>query len=62
MSEGELRSIEEEMRSEIYSEDYDHVESTEPYDEHSRLVDEINSRSSWKPPKREHGWYLPNDD
>lgn len=61
-SEDELRSIEDEMRSELYSMDYDSDEHTRLHEEHSDLVAEINSRFPVNLPKREHGWYLSNDD
>ena len=61
-SEDELRSTEDEMMSELNSIDYDS-------DEYLRLdlkrIDVVNAIASRFPlnlPRREHGWYLPNDD
>ena len=61
-SEDEMRSVSSEIQAELDRLDYDS-------DEHTRLsnisVDVVNAISSRFPlnlPKREHGWYLPNDD
>lgn len=62
MSEDELRSIESEMRAELDRLDYYSEEHTRLHSEHSDVVDAIISKSSYSLPKREHGWYLPNDD
>lgn len=61
-SESELRSIESEMRSALNSMDYDSNEYLQLDLERIDVVNEISSRSVGKLPKREHGWYLPNDD
>ena len=61
-SESELRSIESEMRSELDSMDYDSNEYLQLDLERIDVVNEISSRSAGTLPRREHGWYLPNDD
>lgn len=62
MSEDNLRSKEEKMRSKLDSLDYDSKKHTKLDLRRIDVVNEISSRSSGKLPKREHGWYLPNDD
>lgn len=32
------------------------------YKKHLRTIDKIEKNRTWSLPKREHGWYLPNDD
>ena len=61
-SEDELRAVDDEMLSALNELDYDS-------DEYLKLdlirIDVVNAISSRFPlnlPKREHGWYLPNDD
>ena len=61
-SEDDLRSIEEEMRSELDSMDYDSDDYLNLDLDRIDVVNEIASRSSDNLPKREHGWYLSNDD
>lgn len=61
-SESELRSIEGEMRAELDATDWDSDNCNQLYNDHIDVVNEISSRSSGRLPKREHGWYLPNDD
>ena len=61
-SEDELRNIEEEMRSELDNMDYDSDEYLQLDLKRIDIVNEISSRSVGRLPKREHGWYLPNDD
>ena len=62
MSEDELRAIEAEMRAELDRLDYDSDEHTRLHSEHSDIVEVISSKRTWSLPRREHGWYLPNDD
>lgn len=61
-SEDELRSIEAEMRSALDSMEYDSDEYSQLDSERIDVVNEIASRCAGKLPRREHGWYLPNDD
>ena len=60
--EDELRSIEAEMRSALDSLDYDSDEYSQLDSERIDVVNEIASRCAGKLPRREHGWYLPNND
>lgn len=61
-SEDELRSIEDEMRAELDSMDYDSDEYLQLDLKRIDVVNAIASRFPLNLPKREHGWYLPNDD
>lgn len=61
-SEDELRSVEYEMRTELDSMDYDSDEHTQLYLKCIDVVNAIASRFPLNLSKREHGWYLPNDD
>lgn len=61
-SEEELRAISREMQSALDNMDYDSDEYTQLSIEHVDVVNEIASRCAGKLPRREHGWYLPNDD
>jgi len=61
-SEDELRSVEDDMSSELNSLDYD---SEDYLDLDLQRIDVVNTIASRFPinlPKREHGWYLANDD
>lgn len=62
LSEEELREIECKMRSDLERMDYDSDEYGRLYEDHCDVVSEISSRFSGSLPKRENGWYLPNDD
>ena len=62
MSEDELRSIADEMRAELERLDYYSKEHTRLHTEYGDVVNAIINKSSSGIPKREHGWYLPNDD
>lgn len=61
-SEAELRSIEDEMREELDSLDYDSDEYLQLDLKRIGVVNAIASRFSLNLPHREHGRYLPNDD
>lgn len=61
-SEEELRSVEDEMRFELASLDYDSDEYLQLDLKRIDVVNAIASRFSINLPYREHGWYLPNDD
>lgn len=61
-SEDELRSVEDEMRAELDSLDYDSDEYLQLDLKRIDVVNAIASRFPLNLPKREHGWYLPNDD
>lgn len=61
-SEDELRSIEDEMRAELDSMDYDSDEYLQLDLKRIDVVNAIASRFPLNLPHREHGWYLPNDD
>lgn len=61
-SEDELHSIEDEMRAELDSMDYDSDEYLQLDLKRIDVVNAIASRFPLNLPKREHGWYLPNDD
>ena len=61
-SETEHRSIEEEMRAKLDAAGWDSDECNQLCDDHNDVVNEIASRSAGRLPKREHGWYLHNDD
>lgn len=61
-SEGALRSVEDEMREELDTLDYD---SDEYLQLDLKRIDVVNAIASIFPlnlPHREHGWYLPNGD
>ena len=62
MSEDELRAIEVEIRYKLRELDYDSEEYAQLHSEHGELVDLINSMLTDSLPRREHGWYLPNDN
>ena len=61
-SEDELRSVEDEMRAELDSLDYDSDEYLQLDLKRIDVVNAIASRFPLNLPHREHGWYLPNDD
>ena len=61
-SENELRSVEDDMSSELNSLDYDSEEYLELDLQRIDVVNTIASRFPLNLPKREHGWYLTNDD
>lgn len=61
-SEDELRSVEDEMRAELDSMDYDSDEYLQLDLKRIDVVNAISSRFPLNLPHREHGWYLPNDD
>ncbi len=61
-SEDELRATEDEMRAELDSLDYDSEEYLQLDLKRIDVVNAIASRFPLNLPKREHGWYLPNDD
>ncbi len=62
ISEDNLRNVEKKMRNKLDSMDYESKKHYKVYRRHIDIVNEISSRSAGKLPKREHGWYLPNDD
>lgn len=62
LSEEELREIECKMRSDLERMDYNSDEYGRLYEDHCDVVSKISSRFSGSLPKRENGWYLPNDD
>ena len=62
MSEDKLRDKERKMRKKLDSMNYESKKHTRLDRRRIDLVNEISSRSSRKLPKREHGWYLSNDD
>ena len=62
ISEDNLRTIEGTMRNKLDSMDYESKRHYRLYRHHIDIVNEISSRCAGKLPKREHGWYLPNDD
>ncbi len=62
MSEDNLRSMSRNMERKMKSLDYESKKHTRISTRHIDVVNEIASRSAGKLPKREHGWYLPNDD
>ena len=61
-SEDEMRSVSSEIQSELDRLDYDSDEHTRLSNISVDVVNAISSRFPLKLPKREHGWYLPNDD
>lgn len=61
-SEDELRSVEDEMRAELDSLDYDSDEYLQLDLKRINVVNAIASRFPFNLPHREHGWYLLNDD
>ena len=61
-SEDELRAVEEEMRGKLDTMDYDSDEYLQLDLARIDIVNAIASRFPLNLPKREHGWYLPNDD
>lgn len=61
-SEDELRATAREMESLMDELDYDSDEHTRIYGIHIDVVNTIASRFPLNLPRREHGWYLPNDD
>ena len=62
MSEDELRTIASEMREELSKLDYYSDEYAQLHSEHGDIISIINSKYMEDLPRREHGWYLPNDD
>lgn len=61
-SENELRSVEDDMRAELDSMDYDSDEYLQLDSKRIDVVNAISSRFPLNLPHREHGWYLSNDD
>lgn len=62
MSVDKLRDKESKMRRKLDCMDYESKRHTKLDLRRIDVVNEISSRSAGKLPKREHGWYLPNDD
>ncbi len=62
LSEDKLRDVEDKMSDRLDSIDYDSKKYTKIDSRRIDVVNEISSRSSGRLPKREHGWYLPEDD
>lgn len=62
VSEDELRSIEDEMRAELDSMDYDSNEYLQLDLKRIDVVNAIASRFPLNRQHREHGWHLLNDD
>ena len=62
MSEDSLRSKEKKMRNKLDLLNYESKKHTRLDLRRINVVHELVSRSSGKLPKREHGWYLPNND
>ena len=62
MSEDKLRDKERKMRKKLDSMNYESKKHTRLDRRRIDLVNETSSRRSGKLPKREHGWYLPDDD
>ena len=62
MSEDSLRSMSRNMERKMDSLDYESKKHARISTRHIDVVNEIARRSAGKLPKREHGWYLPNDD
>ena len=58
----EMYDVCDEMERELDSIEYGSDEYRELYFRHVDLVNAIASRFPLNLPKREHGWYLPNDD
>ena len=61
-TEDELRSVSSEMSAELDQMDYDSNEYLQLDLKRIDVVNAIASRFPLNLPKREHGWYLPNDD
>ena len=61
-SEDELRNTASEMEELLDKLDYDSEEHSKIYSIHIDVVNAIASRFPLNLPRREHGWYLPNDD
>ena len=61
-SENDLRSVEDEMRDALDGMDYDSDEYLQLDLKRIDVVNAIASRFPLNLPRREHGWYLPNDD
>ena len=63
-SEEELRSVAAKMENELDACDWvtDTDEQAQIYNTHNDVVSAISSRFPLNLPRREHGWYLPNDD
>ena len=61
-SEDKLRMKEKKMQAKLDAMDYDSKRRTRLDRCRIDVVNEISKRSAGKLPKREHGWYLPNDD
>lgn len=62
MTEAELRTIANEMRDELSTLDYNSDEHTKLHSEYGDIVSLINRKYMEGPTRREHGWYLSNDD
>lgn len=62
MSEDSLRKMDDKMISKLDSMDYESEKHTKLDLRRIDVVNEISSRSAGKLPKREHGWYLSNDE
>ena len=62
MSEDSLCAMDDKMQDKLDKLDYESKKHTKLDLHRIDVVNEICSRSAGKLPKREHGWYLPNDD
>ncbi|MBP3554170.1 MAG: hypothetical protein J6K63_00870 [Clostridia bacterium] len=61
-TEKELRSVEADMRSVLNDMDYDSEDYLQLDLKRIDIVNTISSRFPLNLPRREHGWYLSNDD
>ena len=61
-SEESLRGTERKMRNKLDLMDFESKRATKLDLKRIDVVNELCRRSAGKLPKREHGWYLPNDD
>lgn len=62
VSEEKLRKTEHKMRNKLDTMGYESKRHTRLDRRRIDVVNAIASKSAGKSPKREHGWYLPNDD
>ncbi|MBQ2886150.1 MAG: hypothetical protein IJE43_20720 [Alphaproteobacteria bacterium] len=62
VSEEKLRKTERKMRNKLDAMGYESKRHTRLDRRRIDIVNAIASKSAGKLPKREHGWYLPNDD
>ena len=57
-----LRKKEEKLRKKLEKLDYESKKYLKVDNKRLKVMNKINKKEDYNLPRREHGWYLPNDD